>query len=114
MPEIADLLKQMVAHQQQMAEQQQHTDELLAEFIKNRQTPIKVVFHTGPANELIRAEIVQSSKSIISESISPESTKLHRTLGGINPEIPESIPSVPESRESRVQSPESRDYLMLS
>ena len=71
MPEIADLLKQMAAHQQQMAEQQQHTDELLAEFIKNRQTPIKVVFHTGPANELIRAEIVQpvlSPESINSES----------------------------------------------
>ena len=68
MPEIADLLKQMAAHQQQMAEQQQHTDELLAEFIKNRQTPIKVIFHTGPANELIRAEIVQSPESINSES----------------------------------------------
>ena len=85
------------------------------------------MLHTGPANDLIRAEIVhkvQSPESIspestklhstlvgmISESISPESTKLHRTLGGINseaisPEIPESIPSVPESRESTVQSP---------
>ena len=64
MPEIADLLKQMAAHEQQMAaheqqyaEQQQHIDELLAEFIKNRQTHIKVIFHTGPANELIRTEI---------------------------------------------------------
>ena len=69
MVEIADLLKQMAAHQQQMAAQQQQTDELLAEFIKNRQTPVKVIFHTGPANELIRAEIVHKVQS--PESISP-------------------------------------------
>ena len=72
MPEIADLLKQMAAHQQQMAAQQQRTDELLAEFIKNRQTPIKVILHGGQANDIIRAEIVQSPESIspvISESI---------------------------------------------
>ena len=94
MPEIADLLKQMAAHQQQMAEQQQHTDELLAEFIKNRQTPVKVIFHTGPANELIRAEIVQPVLS--PESISPVISE------SISPKIPESIPSVPESSESKV------------
>ena len=101
MPEIADLLKRMAAHEQQMAaheqqyaEQQQHIDELLAEFIKNRQTPIKIIFHTGPANELIRAEIVQSPESIspeISESINSES-KVQKVQC---PEIPESIPSVP-------------------
>ena len=60
MVEIADLQQQMAAQKQHFDELFEANNKLIAELLQSRQTPVKVIFHTGPANELIRAEIVQS------------------------------------------------------